>query len=86
MSWDYQYVIEQPVAEYIVTLPRSRARQSIAFFAHLAKNPSLAGQEWCADDTGRRHEGLLFGSVTWFFGPITRCVKFGLLKSLKTDF
>jgi hypothetical protein len=27
----------------------------------------LVGGEWCVDATGRRHEALLFGSVTLVF-------------------
>jgi len=36
MSLDYRYVIERRVAEYVVALPRARARQLMAFFEHLA--------------------------------------------------
>ena len=67
MSLDYHYVIERPVAEHIVSLPRSRARQLIAFFEYLERNPDLSGQEWCMDEAGRRHEALIFGPVTLVF-------------------
>ena len=67
MSLDYHYVIERSVAEYVVALPRARARQLMAFFEYLARNPMLVGGEWRVDADGRRHEALLFGLVTLVF-------------------
>jgi hypothetical protein len=64
MNLDYRYVIERRVAEYVVVLPRARARQLMAFFEYLARNPALTGGEWAMDANGRRNEALLFGSVT----------------------
>lgn len=63
MSSDYRYVIERRVAEYVGALPRPRARQLMAFFEYLARNPALTGVDWAIDANGRRNEALLFGSI-----------------------
>ena len=46
MSFVYTYVLEQRVAERLVSLSKAEVRARLAYFEYFARNPGLVGQDW----------------------------------------